>query len=413
MNYERMKDKFFYDIYFQSAADQSKSEQEFIFRLNFFFTKLRQKETALQFIHKEDFTGVYFSKQELSAIFGQKNYITTLEELVTQHLIEKATLSNQRRSNLHVFKPHTRQAIQTRAVVPSYMPKVLNAVNSYYTYKSKELSETGKMQLSNLRLTRIDISYTDFMQSVIHHFPIYVQLKSDAGLQPNTIQEYTQAHQYLWNRIVDFNTTRGKALFDFVSEDNFGNRFHSIITQLPKFIKSQGVIKLHKEDTIELDLHQSQPCILAHLLEEYDSSNDFTKKFRSEPDIYDFMWDRFSLSSRDGAKKMMFTMLFGKPHGKTQDEFRLMFPKAARIIKQIKTTRIPENPSKKLHSNMAFKLQRYESEMFREVWSALNTEKIRFLSVHDSVIVQQRNEARARLIMETVLSHYLTTFKIK
>lgn len=406
-----MKDRFFYDIYFQSP-ELTGGTAEFIFRLNFFFTKLRQKETSLQFIYKEEFTGVYFNHKELGAIFGKNNFKRVIDELVTSNLIQKATLTNQRRSKIYVFKPHSREAIQHRSEIPVFMPKVLNAVNSYYTHKAQELSETGRMQLANLRLTSIDITHGDFMQHVIEHYPCYSQIKSDSGLTPNSQAEYIQAHQYLWNRIADFNSSRGKALFDFVSEDRFGNRFHSIITQIPKFIKTTGAIKLHKQDTIELDLHQSQPCILAHLLEEYDSSNDFSRKFKQEPDIYEYMKERFSLSSRDGAKKMMFTMMFGKPHGKIQQEFSMMFPKAARVIKQIKTTKLIENPSSKIYSNMAYKLQRYESEMFREVWSALNAEKIRFLSVHDSVIVQERHEEQARLIMETVLSHYLTNFKI-
>jgi len=407
-----MKDKYYYDMYFKEPTGSSRADQEFTFRLNFFFTKLRQKETALQFIFKDDFYGVYFSHTELEAIFGNKNYIPVIQQLTSDQLIEKATLSNSSRSNLYIFKPHTREPLQYRAEVPLYLPKAFNAVNQYYTGKAKQLSETGKMQFQNLRLTSIDISHTDFTQAVADHYLTYNQLKTESGFTPNTLKEYHIAHQHLWNRLVDFNTSRGKALYDFVSEDRFGNRFHSIITQLPKFIKSKGVIKLHKEDTVELDLHQSQPCILAHILQDIDSSNDFSKTFHAEPDIYEYMMNRFSLSSRDAAKKMMFTMLFGKPHGKQQEEFRLMFPKAASIIKQIKTTKINENPSSKLHSNMAFKLQRYESKMFREVWKALHADRIRFLSVHDSVLVQKQHTEHARDIMSTVLSHHLTTFEI-
>ena len=81
-------------------------------------------------------------------------------------------------------------------------------------------------------------------------------------------------------------------------------------------------------------------------------------------------------------------------------------------MKSIKMRYDPTNPSKKRYSNLARLLQLSESEMFRKVWMALRKERIRFVSVHDSVIVESRNHSRAYQIMERVLSNYLDFFKI-
>jgi len=106
-------------------------------------------------------------------------------------------------------------------------------------------------------------------------------------------------------------------------------------------------------------------------------------------------------------------MLFGKPFGEAHETFAEMFPEAADIIKKIKLRRESDNPSKKKHSNLAWMLQRIESTMFREIWMELSRQKIRFVSVHDSVIVEEHNHDRTHEIMVTVLDRHLERFNIK
>lgn len=406
-----MADRYYYDK-FAEVDNTFFNEPQFIIRVNFFLTKFLQKQRNLQYVYQDGFWGVYFSKKELRDVFGQKHYQKAIKRLEHVGFVERIKKLGKYNNKLFVFKELLLKPSETRVEIPIYFRRIVSSVDRYYTHRIKHLSESGKAQVANLRFTKIEISYGDFMKAVSDHYPEYVKEKEFEGKTPNTYERYIQVHQLLWNRIVEFNAAKGKAIYDFVSEDAFGNRFHSIITQLPRYIKELGVIKINNGTTVELDLHQSQPTILAHTLEEIQPGNDFSERIAEVDDIYVHMMEELNLNSRGEAKKVMFQMLFGRPFGKRFERFSEIFPEASTIMKSIKMRYDPTNPSKKRYSNLARLLQLSESEMFRKVWMALRKERIRFVSVHDSVIVESRNHSRAYQIMERVLSNYLDFFKI-
>jgi hypothetical protein len=78
----------------------------------------------------------------------------------------------------------------------------------------------------------------------------------------------------------------------------------------------------------------------------------------------------------------------------------------------MKYERIQSNPSNKTYSNLCHLLQRKESYIFGKVWEALLKEKIKFIPIHDSIIVRKDDAAKAELVMTSVLRKHLNNPKI-
>ena len=153
---------------------------------------------------------------------------------------------------------------------------------------------------------------------------------------------------------------------------------------------------------MHLDLHQSQPSLLGHVLWSKIGDNSFSRELRECHDIYEIIKDRLGLPDRGAAKQQMFRMMFGFPKDKASKLFLEMYPDAGKWINQLKFTQMPENPSQKKHSNLAYLLQRLESKIFREIWQILDKEDIIFLTVHDEVIVKEEASMTTRMIMYDV-----------
>lgn len=83
-------------------------------------------------------------------------------------------------------------------------------------------------------------------------------------------------------------------------------------------------------------------------------------------------------------------------------------------VNQYKSEPEKSNPHtvEKEHSNLAWVLQNTEVEVMRKVWVKLLENKIPFLSVHDEIIIKQRDKEQAEQIFRNVLNVEFEYYKL-
>lgn len=196
----------------------------------------------------------------------------------------------------------------------------------------------------------------------------------------------------------------------FFTIDNFSGRVHTPITSLKSNIRPN--ILLDNEETTSIDVVTMQPVLLGAILKNKVGRNDFSEWIDSGKDIYIMLQEKLNLSSRNDAKTKFFEILFATAN----NELSRMFGNANWItwINEFKSKPFEANPNtlEKNHSNLAWLLQRSEVQLMRKVWERLLSHGIKFLSVHDEVIVKVKDHEKALKIFQDVLSKDLTFFKL-
>ena len=119
-----------------------------------------------------------------------------------------------------------------------------------------------------------------------------------------------------------------------------------------------------------------------------------------KPLFYIDFGKRNDITNRGDAKKFMFRALFDRKGSAAELMFREAYPDVYPFIENIKSIYLTQNPSWKWHSNLAYILQREESGIFRNLWRTLQKENIKFLTAHDSIIVEKANIEIAKAIMK-------------
>jgi hypothetical protein len=118
------------------------------------------------------------------------------------------------------------------------------------------------------------------------------------------------------------------------------------------------------------------------------------------------------LNNRNEGKTKFFEIAFGTP----SNELAAIFGDSdwIRWVNEYKTRRITGNPhnKEKPHSNLAWLLQTYEVKLMRLVWKKLAACGIKFLSVHDEIIVRIQDSPTAEGIFKEVLSGIFPYFKL-
>jgi len=288
--------------------------------------------------------------------------------------------------------------------------RVVKSIINNKKRKYENLSKEARQLLKNLQKTKIKISKEKYKIITETKYKEYVSRCNTIGGQL-TFDEYSHTMEYVWNLIQRFNESdTDDELLDFVSEDNFGHRIHSLISLVPTILRE--FIEIDGEETVEIDLKASQPTILATVLKNSIGKNDFTTAVTENEDIYTDLQDKLHLNNRRSAKVAMFEMMFGSTKGKGQKIFDMYYPQAGRVIKQIKSKKNIHNPSKKKYSNLAFLMQRTERAIFGEIWNELAKQNIIYLTVHDSIICKKSESEKVITIMESVLSKHIDKFQV-
>ena len=383
-------------------------------RANIVLTKFQQRTFYNDFVLENDgeVRYVYTTLLELRILLGEKKYNEILNTLIDNNVILRVdTLNpNNPTQTLYTFEAfrETPKGYNIRVT----NKRVHNSLNRFYDSKQKQFSPVVRdVILPNLRKSKIEITDTDYWTAVQENYSEYCTHRRNINKSIQSYERYVDAYKYLLYRIRTFNSATGKEIYDFITEDNFSKRVHTIITQLPKFLRERNIIRLNGESVCEIDLAQSQPTILAKVLE----GTDYYYWFNSEADCYLALKKRFNLPTRDSAKVYMFSLMFGTKWGKNHKLFEEMFPQAGSVLSTMKSTYNPNNPNctkGNFHSNVAYEMQMRETTIFRGVWKKINNKSIRFLTIHDAVLVPTKDIDMVKAIMQSYLSERFPTAQV-
>lgn len=363
-------------------------------RENFFLTKLFQRYIAIKYIYGDD-KMAYFSAVELRDILGRRAVESSLQKLKDLGFIEE-----------HIYG-ETVYGKPMKCFIPlktDYKKSILMTkfISAYYENKRKTLSRVANIVYKTISHSSIDITTDEYFECLKTAYFDYLE-KPDKK-QKLSKEDYFAEMSNLLLEINNFNSCNKNEKVDYLTEDKFGNRLHSIFTRLPKVIR-KDFVKLKGESTVEIDLVQSQPSFLAKILEKRIGKNSFTDAIKRGDDVYSML----SPNNRAKGKSLMFFILFGEFVSK---QFKAVFPDVVDEIKKIKTTPIKENPSSKVYSNLAYLLQQEESRIFRELWALLRKANIEFIPIHDSILVPISLKDKALDIMTNYLNTKLNNPKI-
>lgn len=394
-----------YYTYYDSIFDILDGDDKV--RANMFYSTILHKQRAYKSIFKEDYIGNYISCSDLRDILGRHKYKKILEMLINTGVITLLDKKNSYGQQLY-FIHEVKEINGVKKVTTSR--RVVRSIHNNKKRKYENLSKEAKQLLKNLQKTKIKISKEEYNKITETRFQEYVSSCNTIGGHL-TFEEYSQTMEYVWNLIQRFNESEtDDELLDFISEDNFGHRIHSLISLVPSILRK--FIEIDGEETTEVDLKASQPTILAKVLKNSIGENDFTTAVTEKEDIYIDIQEKLHLPNRSSAKTAMFEMMFGSTIGNGQRIFDTFFPQAGRVVRQIKSKKNIYNPSDKIYSYLAFLMQLTERKIFGEIWNELVKQNIVYLTVHDSIICKKSELSKVITIMEQVLSKHIDNFKI-
>lgn len=196
----------------------------------------------------------------------------------------------------------------------------------------------------------------------------------------------------------------------FFNVDEFSGRVHTPITSFHRTHRPN--ILIDEVETLSIDVVTMQPLLLGTILKKVIGNNDFSSWIDNGKDIYVLLQNQANLKTRDEAKKKFFEILFSKPN----DNLVKMFGACNWVtwINEFKSKLFDYNPRtlEKTHSNLAFLLQTNEVAILTEVWQELLKYNIKFLSVHDEIIVKKSDYNKARELFSKILAKYFVYFKL-
>lgn len=351
-------------------------------RSNAFMTKVVQKYRFYNSIYSYPYA--YMSQQEKKILLGDPTFKKRLPKLSSDGFITEIILGR---------NPNNRKQFIV-GYIPANIPyqrknEYLPFMDRYYLLIKRHLSPEAIYIYDTMMNSSINITDYQLAEALFHSCQRHGYTNVVKYISENTI--------ILNERIRDFNSNSSM----YIVEDPFGNRVHTFISNLPREIRKEYVF-IDENPTVELDLRQSQMVILGKIIYELYGENSFSRKVMIT-DIYEYFGKMNGLTNRDESKILMFRALFDKKGSKADLMFKEAFPDTYPFIENIKSINLSENPSGKWYSNLAFMLQREESGIFRQVWNELKKEEIKFLTVHDSVIVKHKDKHKASKIMKQSL----------
>lgn len=335
---------------------------------------------------------VYFTSKENKILLGVNNYKKKIDNFIHNQFINQVVIGKNRyNKNLYGYKP----LIKPIGVVKSYD----KSFDTYYNYLIDLLSIYGKIILHNLNYVSIDINQ-DYFFMVVKKFlyPKYLnRVNVDEQIK---YDDYLKRFEWVYNYIQRFNDSSGVELVNFVKEDNYGNRIHTIISLLSKEFRRH--ILIDNQETVEIDLEQSQPNICSALIKQSIGDNSFSRIVEKN-NIYKYIQYQLGFKSIEESKDFYFKSAYGKSYSNESKILYHMFPDIEKYITDIKTNPLVSNPNYKYYTNYAHLAQRKETEIFRKIWYILYKYNILFIPVHDSIRVKVSQLDTVLDIMYSVL----------
>jgi len=199
----------------------------------------------------------------------------------------------------------------------------------------------------------------------------------------------------------------------YARRNNSNNRLDTNLTNLSKIFFNNDLIKWDDESIKEVDLRNSQPCILNYLLHHSDyamsliddsdiclpffNAGDDLERFSmyaESGELYDLIASELGIS-REVAKLSIFEILFSSENfNSTNKKFlKILFPSVVRWIDTFKV----------LNDDNTFPvlLQKLESYLFLDyLLPMLKSNHIKVLTKHDCFLCRERDEQKVRDIVQ-------------
>tara|TARA_R110000772_G_scaffold49196_2_gene113279 strand:+ start:250 stop:1443 length:1194 start_codon:yes stop_codon:yes gene_type:complete len=183
--------------------------------------------------------------------------------------------------------------------------------------------------------------------------------------------------------------------------DRYG-RFHSNLTTLKSGVRDQFLL-IDGEPTKEIDITNSQPIFLTHLMSKHLDKVDieeyeFFKQLVVNGQLYKYMSINTGILGRKEIKKLMYTVFFGTNHLNKKENklFNKLFPSIFSFIRLYKK-------EKDNYKALAYELQRSESNLlFNSIIKDI-IEKytdLPFFTVHDSITVKNSDYNKVKEIFD-------------
>ena len=191
----------------------------------------------------------------------------------------------------------------------------------------------------------------------------------------------------------------------FYHFDNYG-RMHTNFTILKSFIRKNCLL-IDGEETVEMDIKNSQPLFLTKLIQDIGSKwvnheeFELFKYLTLNGKYYQYVMNSAKIEDRNLIKEMTYKVLFGRngSNSKADKIFSSLFPTIHYFIKLYKKDhgdyKILAYDLQKAESNLIF------NKIIRQIMS--NNPDIKIITVHDSIIVPKRHKSEVDAIFQTKL----------
>lgn len=237
----------------------------------------------------------------------------------------------------------------------------------------------------------------------------------------NAIRQFRISQLYTISTLIskDFYAARNKT----------NNRLDHNLTNL-KSTLLKGYVKLDGEHLVDVDLSNSQPCLLAYLISSWDKVQmyfpDLVKKYKI-PDIdsaatdlalfleksgdgklYDFLAEKLGWD-RDLAKLIFIKIMFSKPkwNSRYKKQIRAVFPTIINFMDDFKVQNGKPN-------QLAIFLQKLEAKIFIDnIYNPIRKEGYVIFSKHDSILCKESQRDEIKLKMEEILDGFGLQFRLK
>ena len=211
---------------------------------------------------------------------------------------------------------------------------------------------------------------------------------------PVKYQEWLEALKIRVSKIDEINSQENSDKWLTCSVDTFGKRLHHTLGFIPSSARQYARVRGRGSKLVplfEIDLRNCQAYLQALCaIRDGVEDDDFNRDLKN--DLYKQYAQHRGFGSRAIAKEAVFKALFGQSDSSELKAMSEFYPDMAKYLTAEKTKQI-EFFKKEMgdkyapYKNNSIKAQRAETKWARQVWNKLAQKRIRFIPVHDSVIV--------------------------
>lgn len=333
----------------------------------------------------------YFKKENLfnlSSLILKEKYGHIYNKYI-DYLLEK---------NILILVKNYRKGKHTK--IYSINEKVLTDKITRYKNTDKILLKKYKNNVSMIDERDIESSLIDIdVKRKLVNDLFYTQIQFDKAIYflDSTMQD---VDIYNRNRYSVESISDKQIFYHF---DGYG-RLHTNFTILKSFIRKNCLL-IDSEETLEIDIPNSQPLFLTKILDNFTNMIDkdelsLFKYLTKKGLLYQFILDNSQLNGKKSAKEMIYKVFFGKNYRNKYDNiFMSLFPSIHNFIKiykkENKNYRILAHELQNLESNLIF------NKIVKEIMYVYP--EIKVITVHDSIIYP----AKWKEVIEKIFSRNL------